>query len=47
MRGGSELPGRPGLVGSGSPDGTINYGSAARIAVKPCAFGAPLRGFAA
>jgi hypothetical protein len=32
------------LLGSGSPEGTIKYGSATRIAVKPCACGAPLRG---
>jgi hypothetical protein len=32
------------LVGSGSPDGTTEYASATRIAVKPCTFGAPLRG---
>jgi hypothetical protein len=32
------------LVGSASPDGRVNCASAKRIAVKPCAFGAPLRG---
>jgi hypothetical protein len=32
------------LLGSGSPDGTTKYASATRIAVKPCACGAPLRG---
>jgi len=31
-------------VGGASPDGTANFVSARRIAVKPCAYGAPLRG---
>jgi hypothetical protein len=33
------------LVGFASPDGTVNFVSAMRIAVKPCAYGAPLRGW--
>jgi hypothetical protein len=32
------------LVGSASPDGTVNCAMATRIAVKSCACGAPLRG---
>jgi hypothetical protein len=32
------------LVDGASPDGTANFDSAMRIAVKPCACGAPLRG---
>jgi hypothetical protein len=36
--------GARGLLGGGSPDGTTKYASATRIAVKPCACGAPLRG---
>jgi len=35
------------VVASGSPVGTANYVSATRIAVKPCTFGAPLRGYGA
>ena len=34
-------------AGSASPDGTANCASARRIAVKPCACGAPLCGFGA
>jgi hypothetical protein len=32
------------LVADASPDSTANYAAAMRIAVKPCASGAPLRG---
>ena len=32
------------LVGGASLDGTANFASAMAIAVKPCAYGAPLRG---
>jgi len=35
------------MVGGGSPDGMAHCVSAVRIAVKPCTFGAPLRGFGA
>ena len=34
-------------AGSASPDGTADCASARRIAVKPCACGAPLCGFGA
>ena len=45
MSGSGGLQRRSGvLVGGASPDGTANFTSAMRIAVKPCAFGAPLRG---
>src|SRR5208283_1147915 len=36
-----------GLVGSAAPDGTAKCGPATRIAVKPCACGAPQCGFGA
>ena len=36
-----------GVVGSAAPAGTAKCASATRIAVKPCACGAPLRGYGA
>jgi hypothetical protein len=47
MVNGDGSPVRPELADSGSPDGTTDCVSATRIAVKPCTFGAPLRGFGA
>jgi hypothetical protein len=47
MRGAGAASTERKLSDSDAPDGTAKYASATRIAVKPCAYGAPLRGYGA